>query len=56
MTPDEWIMKHLGAQSMSQRAGLAAEQKNRKITKKKLQKIVQEEFNSFLSETERTIK
>ena len=56
MTPDEWIMKHLGAQSMSQRAGLAAEQKNRKITKKKLQKIVQEEFNAFLSETERTIK
>ena len=35
---------------------LAAEQKNRKITKKKLQKIVQEEFNAFLSETERTIK
>ena len=56
MTPDEWILSHLGAQSMSQSPGLAAEQKNRKITKKKLQKIVQEEFNAFLSETERTIK
>ena len=48
MTPDKWILNHLGAQSMSQRAGLAAEQKNRKITKKELQKIVQEEFKAVL--------
>jgi hypothetical protein len=34
----------------------AGQLKENKITKKELQKIVQEEFNAFLSETERTIK
>ena len=47
MTPDEWILDYLNNLGSTMRGGpasLAAEQKNRKITKSQLLKIIREEL------------
>jgi len=54
MDPGEWILEYLGGRiaptEEEPHVSLAAEQKNRKITKAKLRNIVKEELNAVITE------
>jgi len=56
MTPDEWIIDYLNSLGSTMRGGpasMAAEQKNRKITKSQLLKIIREELYKVFYDKER---